>query len=107
MRHADRLTPLAAALSALATLVCCLPFGFAAAAGAAALSLAIERLRPWLLGSSIVLVGVGLRQVYASRGACRRRNRFTVALVWLSAAIVVLAIALPQVLAGVLASWLP
>jgi len=35
MKHAETITPVAAALAALATLACCLPIGFAAAAATA------------------------------------------------------------------------
>jgi len=45
MKHAERITP-AAALSALATLACCLPLGIVGvAAASASLSLVIEWLR--------------------------------------------------------------
>jgi len=44
MRVTEKLTPLAAAISALATLACCLPLGIAGAVGALGLSVALEQL---------------------------------------------------------------
>jgi hypothetical protein len=53
MRVTEKLTPVAAAMSALATLACCLPLGIAGAVGALGLSVALEALRPWLIGGDI------------------------------------------------------
>jgi len=50
MRVTDKLTPVAAAMSAVATLACCLPLGVAGAVGALGLKFA-----SWLLAS---LMGV-------------------------------------------------
>ena len=56
MRLTERMTPIAAALSALATLACCLPLGISAAVGALGLSVALEALRPWLIGLAVILL---------------------------------------------------
>jgi hypothetical protein len=58
MKHAERVTPIAAVTSALATLLCCLPIGFAAAAATASVAAVVGQLRPWLLGASVVFVAV-------------------------------------------------
>jgi len=50
MKHTEKITPVAAAVSALSTIACCLPSGIAAAAGAAGLGVVVEPLRPWLVG---------------------------------------------------------
>jgi hypothetical protein len=102
-----RLTPVAAAVSALATLACCLPTGLATAAATAGLGVVLTTLRPWLLSLSVILVGVGLYQAYGTRRVCLKRNWISTSLLWLSATIVVLVILFPQLLAGVLADWLP
>jgi hypothetical protein len=107
VNRSDRITPIAAAASAIASLACCLPVGFAAAAATASLGLVMQALRPWLLGLSVVLLGVGMHQVYGTKGACVRRSRTSVVLLWSSAVIVVLVIMFPQLLAAVLADWLP
>ena len=51
---------LAAILSSVATISCCLPLGFAAALGAGAASAFVKTLRPWLLGLSVVLLRPGI-----------------------------------------------
>jgi hypothetical protein len=42
MKHSEKITPEAAAISALSTMACCLPSGIAAAAGAAGLGAVVE-----------------------------------------------------------------
>jgi hypothetical protein len=106
MKHSERITPVAAAVSAIATLACCLPLGFAGAAATASLSMILDALRPWLLGLAVCLAGIGMYQMYGSGGTCRRRRRTSVVLVWLSAVVVVLVIVFPQLVAGVLADLL-
>jgi hypothetical protein len=88
-------------------LLCCLPIGFSAAATTASLSVALEGLRPWLLGLSVVLLAFGAYQVFRARGTCQTRNRTSVVLLSVSAMIVVLVNVFPQLLAGALADWLP
>lgn len=106
MKHAEKITPIAAAASALTTLLCCLPLGFAAAA-TASLGLVVATLRPWLLGLAIVLLGVGFVQMYRGKNACRRRNPANLAILWISTAVVVLVALFPQLVATVAADWLP
>jgi hypothetical protein len=107
MKHAERITPIAAALSALTTLLCCLPLGFAAAAATASLSVAVAALRPWLLGASVVLVAIGFVQVYRGRKTCDRRSRATLAILWMCAAVVLVITLFPQVVATALADFVP
>jgi len=64
MRVTDKLTPVAAAMSAVATLACCLPLGVAGAVGALGLSVVLERLRPWLISLAVILLGVSALQMY-------------------------------------------
>ena len=107
VRHSERITPVAAAVSALVTLACCLPLGFAAAAATTSLSVVMEGLRPWLLALSVILLGAGIYQAYGSKGTCERRSRTSLFLLWFSAVVVVLVIVFPQLLAAALADWLP
>ena len=107
VKHAERITPVAAAVSALSTLLCCLPLGFAAAAATAGLSVALAALRPWLIATSVVLVAVGFVQVYRGRRSCGRRGRATLAILWTCAAVVLLVTLFPQVLATAVADFLP
>jgi hypothetical protein len=93
----------AAIASAIATVSCCLPLGFAAALGAGAASAFFARLRPWLLGLSIVLIGVGFWQQYRAK-QCSVHGRLAGKILLWAAVIVVLAMILfPQQIAGLLA----
>ncbi len=94
---------LAAILSSLATIACCLPLGFAAALGAGAGSAFFATLRPWLLGLAVVLLGVGFwQQQRASRCAVRGRVVGTV-LLWAAVVVVLGMILFPQQIAGFIA----
>ncbi len=104
MRVTEKLTPVAAAMSALATLACCLPLGIAGAVGALGLSVALERLRPWLIGLAVILLGVSFFQMYRGRKSCQRRSRLSLVLFGLSAAVVLAVIVFPQKLAELMAA---
>ena len=71
---------LAAILSSVATISCCLPLGFAAALGAGAASAFFTTLRPWLLGLSVALLGLGFWQQHRAK-QCSIRGRMWTALV--------------------------
>jgi hypothetical protein len=103
-RVTERVAPLAAAVSALATLACCLPLGIAGAVGALGLSVAVERLRPWLICIAVILLGVSAFQMYQGRKTCRRRSRLSLILFGLSAAVVLSVILFPQQLAELMAA---
>jgi hypothetical protein len=107
MKHAEKITPIAAAASAVATLICCLPVGFAAAAATASLSAVVLSYRPWILGASMLLLVVGLVQVMRVQRACSTRSRASVAIFALSATTVLLVVFFPQVIASLIADWLP
>jgi hypothetical protein len=96
----------AAILSSLATIACCLPMGFLAAAGAAGAGVFFQRFRPWLLGLSVLLLGVGF--VQQRRGArCGMKPRpWIIALLWIAAGIVVVVLLFPQEIAGFFADGL-
>jgi hypothetical protein len=106
MKHTEKITPIAAAASALTTLLCCLPLGFAAAAATASMAIAVAKLRPWFLGVSVLLVAIGFMQVYR-RKACDRRSRTTVAILWVCATIVLLVTLFPQLFATAIADFVP
>ncbi len=107
MKHGERITPISAALSALATILCCLPIGFAAAAATASLGVVVAALRPWLLGIAVVLLGLGFVQMYYGARACQRRSRTSLVILWVSAAVVALVLLFPQVIASAAADLLP
>src|SRR5262249_11578916 len=85
LRVADKIMPVAAVITALSTLVCCLPLGFAAALGFAGLGLIVEPIRPWLVGLAAGFLAIGLIQSYRSKGACQRRSPMAVAMFWAAA----------------------
>ena len=92
-----------AILSSLASVSCCLPLGFAAALGAGAASAFLTRLRPWLLGLSVVLIGLGFwRQRRATQCAVKGRVVGQV-LLWAAVVVVLGMILFPQQIAGFLA----
>src|SRR5260370_254181 len=107
MKHSEKITPVAAALSALSTMACCLPSGIAAAAGAAGLGVVVEPFRPWLVGLSIVLLLLGFVQLYSSNRSCRRRSPVSIAVFSISAIVVAGILLFPQITAGLLASVIP
>ena len=107
MKHAEKVAPVAAAVSALATLVCCLPVGIAAAAATASLGAVVSNYRSWFLGASAILLVIGIVQLTRVQRACATRNRGSMVILAVSGTIVLLVALFPQVLAGLLADWLP
>ncbi len=103
MKLAERATPVAAAIAALSTLACCLPFGFLGAIGLAGASVWLQSARPWLLVSAAILLALGFIQLYRVRNQCRKRSPLSVALFWGAAAIVLLIVLFPQVIASLIA----
>jgi hypothetical protein len=97
---------LAAIASSIATIGCCLPLGFAAALGAAGASAFLQRFRPWLLGLSIALIGVGFWQQRRAKQCAVNRNYLSSALLWLAVVVVVGMILFPQEIAGFIADRL-
>ena len=106
LKHPEKVAPVAAAVSALATLVCCLPVGIAAAAATASLGAIVSGYRSWFLGASALLLVIGIVQVRAQRG-CATRTGGSMAILAVSGTIVLLVALFPQVLAGLIADWLP
>ena len=95
---------LAAILSSVATISCCLPLGFAAALGAGAASVFFTTLRPWFLGLSVVLLGLGFWQQHGAK-QCALRGRWIGNVLLCAAVIVVVGMILfPQEIAGIIAN---
>jgi hypothetical protein len=94
---------LGAILSSLASVSCCLPLGFAAALGVGTASAFLATLRPWLLGLSVVLLGVGFWQQWHAK-QCPVRGRILGHVLLGSAVVVVVGMILfPQQIAGFIA----
>ena len=107
MKHGEKIAPVMAALAGLATIACCLPMGFAAAAVTASLGMAVAPYQPWFLGLSALLLMVGAVQLRQKQRTCGTRSYSSLIVFSLSAVIVLLVVVFPQVLAGLLADWLP
>lgn len=107
MRHTEKIAPVAAALSALATLTCCLPIAVAAGTASATLAMVAGSYRWSFIGASALLLAIGAAQLVQARRACRPRGNTSVAILALSAAVVLLVVLFPQVVAGLIADWLP
>lgn len=97
---------LAAIVSSLATITCCLPLGFAAALGAGAASAFFAALRPWLLGLSVAMLALGFWQQHRAK-QCAVRGRFVGnVLLWAAVIVVLSMILFPQQIAGFIADKL-
>ena len=93
----------AAIVSAVVTIGCCLPLGFAAAMGAGAASAFATTLRPWLLVLSVLLLGLGFWQRYRARRCAIRGRSVGSVLLWAAVAVVLAMIVFPQEIAGLIA----
>jgi hypothetical protein len=94
---------LVAILSSVATIGCCLPFAFAAALSSGAAGVFFTVLRPWLLGLSIVLLGVGFWQQRRAKQCDVRGRRLSSVLLWLAVVVVLGMVLFPQHIAGFIA----
>ena len=103
MRITERATPVAAVLSALASIACCLPLGVAGAVGSLGLSFVLVELQPALILLALIFLGVSLGQLYLGQRSCRQRSSFSVILFGVSAALVLAIIIFPQSVAALLA----
>ena len=92
--------PIAAILSSLATLACCLPAGFLAAAGAAGTSILFQRARPAIMTLSVVFLLLGFVQQRRSARCGLKPSSWNVALLWLATVIVFVVLLFPQEIAG-------
>jgi len=93
----------AAVITSLSTLACCLPFAFLGALGLAGASIKLQLARPWLLAGTGVLLAIGFVQLYFRRNRCHKRSPLSIALFWSAAVIVLLVILFPQLIATLLA----
>jgi FtsH-binding integral membrane protein len=107
MKHVEKVAPVMAGVTSLATIACCLPMGFAAAAVTASFGMAVSVYQPWFLGASVVLLLVGGVQLRQKKRACGARAKSSLIVFGISAVIVLLVVLFPDVVAGLLADWLP
>jgi hypothetical protein len=94
---------LAAILSSVATISCCLPLGFAAALGAGAASAFFTTLRPWLLALSVALLGLGFWQQHRAKQCSVRGRMIGNVRLWTALVVVLGMILFPQEIAAFIA----
>lgn len=95
---------LAAIGSIVAALSCCLPlFPFVVAAGMAGTSTFLSALRPYLLVASLLFIAFGFYQARRARKCNRRTSTVATILLWVSAALVLISIFFPQIMANAIA----
>src|SRR5215471_727442 len=97
---------LAGILTAVGSLICCLPLALLAAFGVAGASAIFAVLRPLLLALSGALLIIGLVQLYRGGKSCRRRCIASVVVFWIAVAIFLAMLFFPQQIAGLLAGHL-
>jgi hypothetical protein len=107
MKHGEKVAPITAAVTSLATLACCLPMGFAAAAATASFGMVVATYQRWFLGASVALLVIGMAQLRRVQRTCARKPYSSFIVFGMSAVIVVLVVLFPQVVAGIVADWLP
>jgi hypothetical protein len=94
-------------VTSLAPLARCVPMGFVAAAATAILSAAVATYQRWFLGASVVLLVIGMVQLRQVQRTCARQPYSSFMVVGTSAVIVLLVVLFPQVVAEIVADWLP
>ena len=92
-------------LSAIVTLGCCLPLASLAAVGLGTASAFFTRSRPWFLGLSIALIGVGFWQQHRARQCAVKGRLLGNVLLWSSVGVVLAMILFPQQIAAFIADW--
>jgi hypothetical protein len=106
MRVVEKLAPVMAAVSAVATLACCLPLGGVALLGFGGILGVAAQYQSWLLPLSGGLLLVSGVLIWRARRLCQRTSRASVIILAASALVVVLVLAFPQLVAGFLTDWL-
>jgi len=92
-----------ALLSSLASISCCLPLGFAAALGAGTASAFFAKLRPWLLGLSVVLIVLGFWQQRRAKQCAVRGRLIGKVMLWAAVVVVLGMLLFPQQVAALIA----
>jgi hypothetical protein len=94
---------LGAVLTSLLTLGCCLPLPFLGAAGIAGASIFLSGARPWFLGLSVILLGLGFFQVYRGMRCRARQSKTAIICLGLATVVVFILLFFPQTIASVIA----
>jgi hypothetical protein len=105
MKSPEQVTPVAAAVTALSTLLCCVPTSFAAAIAATSVGMFVARHQGWFLAASALLIAIGVVQLRRATACSTGPKRWSAIVLAISAGIVIAVIFFPQVLAGLMADW--
>jgi hypothetical protein len=105
MKNSEQVTPVAAAVTALSTLLCCVPTSFAAAIATTSLGVFVADHQGWFLAASVVLIAIGAVQLRRATACSTGPKRTSAIMLALSTVIVITVIFFPQVLAGLMADW--
>lgn len=105
MKNTEQVTPVAAAVTALSTLLCCVPTSFAAAMATTSVGLFVADHQGWFLAASVLMIVVGVFQLRRATVCSTRTKRISAVVLTISAAIVAAVIFFPQVVAGLMADW--
>ena len=105
MKNSEQVAPVTAAVTALSTLLCCVPTSFAAAVATTSLGVFVADHQGWFLAASVLLIALGVVQLRRATACSTGPKRTSAMLLALSAVIVVAVIFFPQVLAGLMADW--
>jgi len=84
-----------------------LPVGIAAAAATASIAAVVAEYRVWFLLAAGVMLVLGIVQLNRAQRQCSTRKGGSLAILAISATIVVLVTLFPQVIAAMIAAWLP
>ena len=103
MKNPEQVTPVAAALTALSTLFCCVPTSFAAAIATTSAGMFVADHQGWFLAASVILIAIGLLQFRRATVCSATTKRSSAIVLAVAAAIVFTVIFFPQVLAGFMA----
>ena len=98
---------LAALVSVILASSCCLPLiPFLFAAGAAGTSAFFVKLRPFLMGASVLSVAFGFYQAWQAKKCNCRPSVLSTILLWFSLVVVLVFLLFPQAIANLLANAL-
>jgi membrane protein YdbS with pleckstrin-like domain len=105
-RLAERLAPLSAVAAVVAAFACCVPLGLAGAVGVLSIGLLFDAWQGWFLFGAVALFVLAAVLSLRARRACRRTpSRISLTILGLSAAVVVLVLVFPQIVAGWIADY--
>jgi hypothetical protein len=102
---------ISASLAALGSIIlassCCLPLvPFLLAAGTAGSSAFFVKVRPFLLGTSVLFIAFGFYQWWRAKQCKAKPNLLSTIFLWFSAVVVLVSILFPQAIANLVANLL-